>query len=154
MYMLIFNRDNPSRKKGGAEVIKSRCKQIPAWYDQVHRQLARDGNRILALASKKLDFNTRAELILATRDQIEDKLEFNGFLITGSPLKEDAIDVVTALQDSSHYVTMITGDALLTALHVARVTKIAKNEIWLLEKKDEGYEWHHGDNDNQFWGRF
>ena len=73
---------------GGAEVIKSRCTKIPSWYDQVHRQLARDGNRILALASKKLEFSTRAELILASRDQIEDSLEFNGFLITGSPLKD------------------------------------------------------------------
>ena len=49
---------------------------------------------------------------------------------------------------------MITGDALLTALHVARVTKIAKNDIWLLEKKGEDYEWRHGDNDDQFRGRF
>ena len=105
----------------------------------------------MALASKKLEFNTRAELILANREQIEENLEFNGFLITGCELKEDAIDVVKALQDSSHYVTMITGDALLTALHVARVTQIAHKEIHLLERDPSGeFAWRHADEEEQW----
>ena len=85
--------------KGGAEVIKARCNAVPEWYDRVHRELARGGNRLLALASKKLDFSTRAELVLATREHVEKDLDFNGFLVTGSPLKDDAIEVVTALQE-------------------------------------------------------
>ena len=48
---------------------------------------------------------------------------------------------------------MITGDALLTALHVARVTKIVQNEIFLLEKNGEEYKWRHGDKDDH-WAEF
>ena len=66
-------------------------------------------------------------------------------------MKEDAIDVVKALQDSSHYVTMIIGDALLTALHVARVTQIAHKDIHLLEKDQNGqFAWRHADQEDRW----
>ena len=80
----------------------------------------------MALASKTLDVSTRAQIVLADREKIENELTFNGFLVTGSLLKDDAVEVevVQELIQSSHYVTMITGDALLTAIHVAKVTNI------------------------------
>ena len=71
-----------------------------------------------------MDVSTRAQIVLADREKIENDLIFNGFLVTGSLLKDDAVEVVQELIQSSHYVTMITGDALLTAIHVAKVTNI------------------------------
>ena len=71
-----------------------------------------------------MDVSTRAQIVLADREKIENELTFNGFLVTGSLLKDDAVEVVQELIQSSHYVTMITGDALLTAIHVAKVTNI------------------------------
>ena len=66
---------------------------------------------------------------MADREKIENDLTFNGFLVTGSLLKDDAVEVVQELIQSSHYVTMITGDALLTAIHVAKVTNIIQGRV-------------------------
>ena len=136
--------------KGSADQIRKRINQIPPWYDVVHTKLAKEGNRVLALASKKMNFETRAQMVTVGREEVESGLEFNGFLVTGSSLKEDAIAVVDELISSSHYVTMITGDALLTAIHVARVTRILDNPtVLLLERKENGaeisYHWRNED---------
>ena len=84
---------------------------------------------MLALASKTLEVSTRSQIVLADREKIENDLTFNGFLVTGSLLKDDAVEVVQELIQSSHYVTMITGDALLTAIHVAKVTNIIQGRV-------------------------
>ena len=94
----------------------------------------------MALASKTLDVSTRAQIVLADREKIENDLTFNGFLVTGSLLKDDAVEVVQELIQSSHYVTMITGDALLTAIHVAKVTNIIQGRdprtVWTQSIRD------------------
>ena len=99
---------------------------------------------MLALASKSMSFETRAQLVLVDRNEVESNLEFRGFLVTGSPLKDDTNDVISELKNSSHYVTMITGDAVLTAIHVAKTTDILPQDdekIFTLEpSSSEGVE--------------
>lgn len=93
---------------------------------------------MLALASKPMHFDTRAKLVLVERDEVESDLTFRGFLVTGSPLKGDTCEVIRELRESSHYVTMITGDAALTAIHVAKTTAIlppGDEQIFTLEKE-------------------
>ena len=84
-----------------------------------------------------MNFETRAKLVLVDRDEVESELTFRGFLVTCSPLKEDTKEVIEELRASSHYVCMITGDAALTAIHVAKTTSILPpddDQIFTLEK--------------------
>jgi len=126
--------------KGSAETIRMRLNVVPEWYERTHKKLARDGYRVLALGSRSLQYETRSELVQAERDEIERNFDFRGFLVTASPLKEDTIKVINALKESSHYVTMITGDAQLTAVHVARKTDMIvddEEKIFTFEHRPE-----------------
>ena len=38
--------------KGSAEALRARLEIVPEWYEKVHKNLAREGHRVLALASK------------------------------------------------------------------------------------------------------
>ncbi|KAL1529584.1 hypothetical protein AB1Y20_000527 [Prymnesium parvum] len=92
----------------------------PAWYDQTHRSMAERGMRVLALASKRVDEQDEAAAVQLPRDAVEAGLSFVGFVAFACKTRSDSKAVVTALLDSAHAVTMLTGDAPLTALHVAR----------------------------------
>jgi len=126
--------------KGSAETIRARLNVVPEWYERTHKKLAKDGYRVLALGSRSLKYETRSEMVQADRDEIERNFNFRGFLVTASPLKEDTTKVINALKESSHYVTMITGDAQLTAVHVARKTDMIvddEEKIYTLEDRPE-----------------
>ena len=52
------------------------------------------------------------------------------------PLKQDAVETLKMLADSSHRCTMITGDNPLTAIHVARDVEIVDREALILDLKE------------------
>jgi hypothetical protein len=54
------------------------------------------------------------------RANIESNLTFCGFIAFECKIRADSPMVVQALIDSDHKVAMLTGDALLTSLHVAK----------------------------------
>ena len=93
----------------------------PEWYDAVYRQLAEDGMRVLALAFKPC---SGVDGRHKSREWCESNLTFAGFISFACRTRADSRMVVQALQESGHKVAMITGDAALTALHVARETGI------------------------------
>ena len=106
---------------------------IPSWYDECYEKLARQGLRVLALAYRKLDCaavraaressSTDASPLLQ-RGAIESDLNFCGFIAFECKVRADSPVVVQALRDSGHGVTMLTGDGLLTSLHVAKTVGI------------------------------
>ncbi|EME25743.1 calcium-transporting P-type ATPase, partial [Galdieria sulphuraria] len=54
------------------------------------------------------------------RTKVESNLKFAGFVAFEAPLRKDSRKACRALRDSSHKVSMITGDSVLTAVHVGR----------------------------------
>lgn len=122
--------------KGAPETISTMLVNTPPNYEETFKYFTRNGARVLALAYKYL--SPEAELSQGrinnyTREEVESKLTFAGFLVLQCPLKEDAINAVRMLNESSHRVVMITGDNPLTAVHVARQVEIVDREVLILD---------------------
>ena len=108
----------------------------PAWFDATYASLAEQGMRVLALASRPLSADERHGDM--SRAELERDLDFAGFVAFECKTRADSRVVIEALTASAHAVAMVTGDAPLTALHVARETTIAAagDEALLLTPDD------------------
>lgn len=134
--------------KGSPEKLSTLVQSVPAWYWPTHTALTRSGMRIIALAYKRLPSNyTVSQALLLTREEVESELTFAGFIAFRCLVRKDSREVLSQLMLSSHQAVMITGDAVLTACHVAgevglvssaRVLVLEKNEANLLVWKREG----------------
>ena len=115
--------------KGSPEAIKLLLRRgaAPSWYDTTYRSLAERGMRVLALAHKVSTEHDRAAAA-KPREWVEDGLLFAGFIAFACKTRADSPTVVRALLDSAHKVMMLTGDAPLTALHVAKEVHICSPE--------------------------
>ncbi|KAL2834866.1 hypothetical protein BDW59DRAFT_155686 [Aspergillus cavernicola] len=122
--------------KGAPETIGSMLVNMPPNYEETFKHFTRNGARVLALAYKYLSDEadlSQGRINNYTREQVESKLTFAGFLVLQCPLKDDAIKSVRMLNESSHRVVMITGDNPLTAVHVARQVEIVDREVLILD---------------------
>ncbi|CAI6330732.1 unnamed protein product [Periconia digitata] len=122
--------------KGAPETIRKMLVNAPPNYEETFKHYTRNGGRVLALAYKYL--SQEAELGMGRindlkREQVESELHFAGFLILQCPLKDDALQAVRMLNESSHRVVMITGDNPLTAVHVAKQVEIVDRECLILD---------------------
>ncbi|KAL7577622.1 hypothetical protein ACA910_015141 [Epithemia clementina (nom. ined.)] len=111
--------------KGAPETMKQFLtnESLPRNYDAIAFHHMSHGRRVLAMASRRLsssESKNLKQLIQGGRDKIETKLDFVGFLVLDCPLKPDSKSVIAELSKSGHFSVMITGDALLTAVEVAR----------------------------------
>ena len=114
--------------KGSPEAVRMLLSsdKIPSWYDASYRQLAEQGLRVLAMAYKKLpSIASDSDVSKLARDDVESELSFAGFIAFECKIRADSKIVIASLQESSHEVYMATGDAPLTATHVARQVGIA-----------------------------
>uniref|UniRef100_A0A915EKP0 Cation-transporting ATPase 13A1 n=1 Tax=Ditylenchus dipsaci TaxID=166011 RepID=A0A915EKP0_9BILA len=117
--------------KGAPEVLKDMYKNAPAHYDDTYQRLAQAGARVLALGINELGTITHQQIRESSREDFEKDLPDTKLLI-----KE--------IIDSSHKVTMITGDNPLTACHVANVLRfIRKNHTVLVldEPQTDTIDW-------------
>ncbi|CCH46424.1 putative membrane protein [Wickerhamomyces ciferrii] len=130
--------------KGAPETIRQRLSEIPKNYEEIYKSFTRSGSRVLALAYKHLEDNiTPAKVTKLDREKVETGLIFAGFIVFHCPLKDDAIETIEMLNESSHRSIMITGDNPLTAVHVAKEVKIVEREVLILDAPEE----HHGDHE-------
>mmetsp|Transcript_44325 Transcript_44325/g.73934 ORF Transcript_44325/g.73934 Transcript_44325/m.73934 type:complete len:1591 (+) Transcript_44325:133-4905(+) len=106
--------------KGSPEALSKLMKKenTPSWYDKAHSSMAERGMRVLALAYKWVPQGA-ARSELQDRKWVESDLKFAGFIAFACNTRSDSRLIVQALRESNHKVAMITGDAHLTALHVA-----------------------------------
>ena len=122
--------------KGAPETIRKMLVDTPPQYEETFKHFTRNGGRVLALAYKYLaedsEIGTKRINDLK-REQVECDLHFAGFLVLQCPLKDDAVQAVRMLNESSHRVVMITGDNPLTAVHVARQVEIVDRDCLILD---------------------
>lgn len=126
MTVLATEDTNPviwALSKGAPETLKQffKSESIPDDYDEIASRHMRMGQRVLAMGYRCLGADlTILQWKEKGRDFIERDLLFAGFLVLDCPLKPDSQSVIAELKRSGHDVVMITGDAVLTAVEVAR----------------------------------
>ena len=126
--------------KGAPETIMNMLVHVPADYEETYKYFTRKGSRVLALAYKQLTNESElgaSKINELKREKVEADLTFAGFLVLHCPLKEDALEAVQMLNESSHRVVMITGDNPLTAVHVAREVEIVDREVLILDAPED-----------------
>jgi cation-transporting ATPase 13A1 len=136
--------------KGSPEMVKTLVSDVPDWYDSTHQGLAKDGMRVIALAYKRVDEPgfTAAQAKTKSRQWAEESLTFSGFIAFRCAVRKDTQFIVGDLQASDHRVIMITGDAILTGIHVAAETDIITRDmsrVLVLTKSEDGVAWMSAD---------
>lgn len=122
--------------KGSPEALQQLIlpENLPTWYAKTYEHLARRGLRVLALGYKKVSSKDRPQD--QSRTWVEKDLFFGGFIAFECKIRADSGLVIQSLLRADHKVAMLTGDALLTSLHVAKQVGIcdAKKENLVLLK--------------------
>lgn len=127
--------------KGAPETIAERLTVVPADYERTFKYFTRNGSRVLALAYKYLKDVKNLDKI--ERRSVESDLIFAGFIVFHCPMKNDAVETIQMLNQSSHRCVMITGDNPLTACHVASKVGIVTKDVLILDKPESN---HAGDS--------
>jgi len=128
--------------KGAPETVQLHLNAIPEYFDRSYKKYAAEGARVLALASKKLPSDlTMSTLRHISRDEAESDLEFAGFAIFRSPLKDESEPALRMLKASQHQLIMITGDTPLTACHTASQVHIVTRQVFVLSANGPVDKW-------------
>jgi calcium-translocating P-type ATPase len=129
--------------KGAPDVILEFCdrQQIDeektasldrAFWEQGNEEIARKGERVLALAWLPPGENMPPEL---TVDSLPRNLVFLGLVGIMDPPREEAIAAVRESQEGGIRVTMITGDHAITAVSIAQKLGIGDGETYATGKE-------------------
>ena len=124
----IANSKHYSVVKGSPEMIGTLLTTKPSGYDKAAKFLSRRGYRVISLAYKLLSSPSDVEAAKDTRSVCEERLTFAGFVAFTCRVRRDTKMVLNRLQEGGMGVTMVTGDALLTAIHVAKEVNICDSE--------------------------
>lgn len=129
--------------KGAPEAIQSMIdtKSLPPDYEESYLRHMKLGRRVLALAYRDLGSVDKLSQWKTSRGKVEQNLQFAGLLIMDCPLKFDSKRVVKELRAGQQNVVMVTGDALLTAVEVARrvgIVDAPQEFTYSLTKIDDG----------------
>ncbi|KAI8060538.1 endoplasmic reticulum Ca-transporting P-type ATPase [Gongronella butleri] len=127
--------------KGAPETLHHMYTHVPDDYMETFRHFTRKGSRVLALGYKYIDGILSTDQINALdRDHVEAGLTFAGFIVFTCPLKDDAIECIKELNESSHRCVMITGDNPLTACAVAKDVAIVERDVLIIDKDEESVD--------------
>lgn len=129
----INSRGTFSVAKGSPEAIGKMLSSKPAGYDEKAKQLAKEGYRVIALASKPVNTEDDISLCKDSRAACESGLNFAGFIAFTCRVRKDTKAVLRRLKQGGMSISMVTGDAILTAIHVSKEVGICS----LLSPQDE-----------------
>jgi len=106
--------------KGAPEVIVSLCcpESVPRDFEEVLMSYTREGFRVLAIASRRVDYANVDTFRSGLHLEVD--LQLDGLLIFQNKLKENSKAVVETLNNASLLTLMVTGDNALTAVSIAR----------------------------------
>ena len=106
--------------KGSPEAIAKLCvpSSLPSNFHEIARQSARNGVYQLAMATAPLKSTKSVNEI--KREDIEKDLNFAGVINFQNSIKEDTPQVIRELHEGDIVSAMITGDNVLTGIHIAR----------------------------------
>lgn len=125
--------------KGSPEAIGKLLSSKPPSYDSQAESLSKQGYRVISLAYKSLSGSSAGESI-ESRATCESDLQFCGFIAFTCMVRKDTADVLQRLKDGGMGVAMVTGDALLTAIHVAKEVEICEPLVGGLNTKKKEVE--------------
>lgn len=110
--------------KGSPEAVGNHLANKPAGYDDKAAFLSKEGYRVIALGYKALSTSGAIESARDSRSSCETEMEFAGFIAFTCRVRKDTSAVLLALKQGGMSIAMVTGDALLTAVHVAKEVNI------------------------------
>jgi manganese-transporting P-type ATPase len=113
--------------KGSPEAVGKLLRTKPTGYDEKADYLSKQGYRVIGLAYKSLTTHEDAQSAIQTRASCEENLTFAGFIAFTCMVRKDTASVLKRLKQGGMTVTMVTGDALLTAIHVAKEVDICES---------------------------
>jgi cation-transporting ATPase 13A1 len=124
----VASRRHYSVVKGSPEMIGTLLLTKPPGYDQAASLLSRRGYRVISLAFKALSSQADVDAAKDARSVCEEGLHFAGFVAFTCRVRRDTKMVLRKLKEGGMTVAMITGDALLTAIHVAKEVNICDSD--------------------------
>lgn len=112
--------------KGAPEVISEICNKstLPQNYDELLHQYTHTGYRVIACAGKTLPKRTWLYSQKVAREEVENNLEFLGFIIFENKLKDATAGTLETLREAAIRTIMCTGDNVLTAISVGRESRL------------------------------
>lgn len=110
--------------KGSPEAVGRLLSVKPEGYDEKAAYLSKEGYRVISLALKPL--GSKHEVLSAqdSRGSCEKDMRFAGFIAFTCRVRKDTAEVLMRLREGGMSIAMVTGDALLTAIHVAKEVNI------------------------------
>lgn len=156
---VINDKERQVLVKGSPEAIGKLLLEVPENYQETYTKLVKEGRRVIALAYRDITqetagINERELQTTKTREWAEKSLIFAGFFAFQCLTRKDSKTIITDLIQSNHSVFMITGDNILTAIHVGCEVGLTreKSKVLILHesKQKEGLEWRNAENDNLY----
>ena len=108
--------------KGAPECMSDICQaeSFPHDYESLLDYYTHQGFRVIACATKHINFLDWPKIRKMKREEAEFDLTFLGFIIFENKLKEITPDIIDELRDANIRSVMCTGDNILTAISVGR----------------------------------
>ncbi|CAG9316904.1 unnamed protein product [Blepharisma stoltei] len=148
MGVIVKNPENNQFEfymKGAPEMVLERCRKssIPEDIDHILYNYTRSGYRVLACAMNPLNPILDDEMKSQKLENLEQNMKFLGLIVLQNKLKPQTIPTIQLLHKAAIDTVMATGDAVLTAISVAKECHIINPEIpvYLAEMVDEEIRW-------------
>eukprot|EP00923_Selenidium_pygospionis_P019539 GHVN01034162.1.p1 GENE.GHVN01034162.1~~GHVN01034162.1.p1 ORF type:complete len:1669 (-),score=175.90 GHVN01034162.1:2684-7063(-) len=130
--------------KGSYESMREVCAvgSLPNNFDTRSSQLAKEGNYVLGMSFKAYD--GPSDLMEADRAQCEKDQTPIGLLVFRNDLKETTAEAIQSLKEGAIRCVMVTGDNALTAIKIARESRLTVAPRLLMGSvegsKDNGHD--------------